>query len=193
MRLTGGSARGKVLLTPRGQTTRPTDARTREMLFNILAGEIADARVLDLYAGSGAVGLEALSRGATSCTFVEQSKPAAALIRSNLEQCGWKDSGEIWPCPVAVALRKLSMQKCAFDIIFADPPFHAADEWIHFAATIDKAAALLDNVTEAASSGLLVVQHPQRQLLQVPASAELLETRRAGESNLSFFQKNITP
>jgi len=159
------------------------------MLFNILASEIAEARVLDLYAGSGAVGLEALSRGAASCAFVEQSKPAATLIRSNLEQCGWKDSGEIWPCPVTVALRKLSAQKRSFDIIFADPPFHVADEWNHFGETIDKAATLLDNVTEAASSSLLVVQHPHRQRLEASALTELLETRRAGESNLSFFRK----
>lgn len=192
MRLTGGTARGKVLLTPRGQTTRPTDARTREMLFNILAAEVVGAKVLDLYAGSGSVGLEALSRGAAACTLVEQSKTAAALIRRNLEQCGWNECGEVWALPVAAALHKLNLQNREFDLIFADPPFNDPKEWIYFAESIDKMALLLHNSTEAARyHHYLVVQHPFRQPLEFPESFDKVQERRAGESALSFFRKKL--
>jgi 16S rRNA (guanine(966)-N(2))-methyltransferase RsmD len=190
MRLTGGTARGKVLLTPRGQSTRPTDARTREILFNMLAEEIVDARVLDLYAGSGAVGLEALSRGAHSCALVEQNKSAAGLIRRNLSQCGWLERGEVWPCAVQIALRKLLQQHKKFDIIFADPPFDRAKEWENFVSGIDKAVILLHNFTEAVTEGgLLVVQHPFRYPLDFSGVLEIVRERRAGESTLSFFRK----
>jgi 16S rRNA (guanine966-N2)-methyltransferase len=190
MRITGGTARGKVLLTPRGQTTRPTDARTRETLFNILAEEIVGARFLDLYSGSGAIGLEALSRGAASCNFVEQNKSAATLIRKNLEQCNWSKQGVVWPCAVQVALRKLMQQNQRFNIIFADPPFDKQKEWDDFAAGIDKAVLLLHNSTVVLpESGLLIVQHSFRLSLDFSAVLETVQERRAGESMLSFFQK----
>jgi 16S rRNA (guanine966-N2)-methyltransferase len=190
MRITGGTARGKVLLTPRGQTTRPTDARTRETLFNMLADEIVDARFLDLYAGSGAIGLEALSRGAASCAFVEQNKSAAALIRKNLEHCNWQNQGVVWPCAVAVALRKLTQQNQQFDIIFADPPFDKQKEWDDFAAGIDKVALLLHNSTVVLPErGILIVQHSFRLSLDFSTVFECVQERRAGESMLSFFRK----
>lgn len=190
MRITGGTARGKVLLTPRGQTTRPTDARTRETLFNILADEVVDTRFLDLYSGSGAIGLEALSRGAASCALVEQNKAAAALIRKNLEHCNWQNHGVVWPCAVQVALRKLTQQNQQFDIIFADPPFDKQKEWDDFAEGIDKAALLLHNSTVVLpQSGLLIVQHSFRLSLDFSAIFEVVQERRAGESMLSFFRK----
>jgi 16S rRNA (guanine(966)-N(2))-methyltransferase RsmD len=190
MRITGGSARGKVLLTPRGQTTRPTDARTRETLFNMLTEEIVDARFLDLYSGSGAIGLEALSRGAAGCAFVEQNKSAAALIRKNLEHCNWQNQGVVWPCAVAVALRKLTQQNQQFDIIFADPPFDKQKEWDDFAAGIDKVALLLHNSTVVLpDGGTLIVQHSFRLSLDFSTVFECVQERRAGESMLSFFQR----
>jgi 16S rRNA (guanine(966)-N(2))-methyltransferase RsmD len=190
MRITGGTARGKVLLTPRGQSTRPTDARTRETLFNILAEEIVDARFLDLYAGSGAIGLEALSRGAASCALVEQNKSAAALIRKNLEFCNWQNQGVVWPCAVQVALKKLNQKNQQFDIIFADPPFDKQKEWDDFAAGIDKVALLLHNSTVVSpQSGLLIVQHSFRLSLDFSTVFETVQERRAGESMLTFFQR----
>ncbi|MEO6906895.1 MAG: 16S rRNA (guanine(966)-N(2))-methyltransferase RsmD [Abditibacteriaceae bacterium] len=189
MRITGGTARGKVLLTPRGQATRPTDAKTRETLFNLLAQEVVDARFLDLYAGSGAIGLEALSRGAASCALVEQNKSAAALIRKNLELCNWQEQGMVWPCAVQVALKKLNQQNRQFDIIFADPPFDRQREWDDFAAGIDKVALLLHNSTVVSPQvGLLIVQHSFRLSLDFPEKFEPVQERRAGESMLSFFQ-----
>jgi 16S rRNA (guanine(966)-N(2))-methyltransferase RsmD len=190
MRITGGSARGKVLLTPRGQTTRPTDARTRETLFNMLAEEIVDARFLDLYSGSGAIGLEALSRGSASCDFVEQNKSAAAIIRKNLELCNWQNQGIVWPCAVAVALRKLTQQNQQFDIIFADPPFDKQKEWDDFTIDIDKVALLLHNSTVVLPyRSILIVQHSFRLSLDFSTVFECVQVRRAGESMLSFFQR----
>ena len=190
MRITGGTGRGKVLLTPRGQTTRPTDARTRQTLFNLIAQEVVDARFLDLYAGSGAIGIEALSRGAESCDFVEQSKSAAVLIRKNLEYSNWQSQGVVWPCAVQIALRKFLQQKRQFDIIFADPPFDKQREWDDFAQGIDKVALLLHNSTVVLpQEGLLIVQHSFRLSLDFSAVFRKVEERRAGESVLTFFQK----
>lgn len=190
MRITGGTARGKVLLTPRGQKTRPTDARTRETVFNMLAEEIEGADFLDLYSGSGAIGLEALSRGAASCALVEQNKSAAVLIRKNLEHCNWQKQGVVWPCAVQIAVKKLIQQERQFDIIFADPPFDKQKEWDDFATGIDKVALLLHNSTVVSSQGgLLIVQHSFRLALDFSDVFEVVQERRAGESMLSFFQK----
>ena len=190
MRITGGTARGKVLLTPRGQATRPTDARTREKLFNMLASEVVDARFLDIYSGSGAIGLEALSRGAASCDMVEHNKSAAALIRQNLKHCNWQDQGVVWPCAVQVAVKKLNQENRQFDIIFADPPFDRPKEWDDFTKGIDKVVSLLHNSTVVSSQGgLVVVQHSFRLALDFSDVLDTVEERRAGESMLSFFRK----
>lgn len=187
MRLTGGSARGKVLLSPRGQATRPTDSKTREKLFNILAPQIAGARFLDIYAGSGAVGLEALSRGAESCIFIEKNRRTANLIRNNLKICQWSDKGEVWPLPAQAALRKLATQERRFDLIFIDPPFRVEREWKFFHIIIDNALALLDNITRG-SRPSLVVQHPHRMVLEIPQIARISSARRAGASDISFIE-----
>src|SRR5688572_16055024 len=125
MRIVAGRHKGRRLRAPAGEGTRPTADRVREALFSIL-GPVEGLRVLDLYAGSGALGLEALSRGAKSATFVESARPAVSAIRANLEATG--DTAEIAASDVVAWLRAAAGRERAFDLVFCDPPYDAAVE-----------------------------------------------------------------
>ncbi|WP_205474260.1 16S rRNA (guanine(966)-N(2))-methyltransferase RsmD [Nocardioides sp. SYSU D00038] len=125
-RIIGGRAGGRRLVTPRGQQTRPTSDRVREALFSSIeawAGSWTGLRVLDLYAGSGAVGLEAWSRGAAAVTLVESDRPTAALVRSNARTLG--ADVEVVAASVATVLGR--PPSAAYDVVFADPPYPLAD------------------------------------------------------------------
>jgi len=187
MRILSGEAKGRVLKTRSGKGTRPTDSRSREMLFNILGGSIVDARVLDLYAGSGAVGLEALSRGAAFCIFVEQNAAAAQAIRTNVRQCGWGEKCQVWHNSVRSALRHLKDDPQRFDLIFADPPFSRPEEVDDLSQRLDNLPQLLHNVGEELPASL-VIQHHKRSQPALPLHFRLVKERRAGESTLSFFE-----
>jgi 16S rRNA (guanine966-N2)-methyltransferase len=199
MRILAGQERGRVLRTPHGRGTRPTDSRARESLFNILGERVIGARMLDLYAGSGAVGMEALSRGAQFCVFVEQNAGAAKAIRANLKMCRWdaQDAprGQVWNTNVKGALARLEEQNQSFDIIFADPPFNDPRALEDIARRVDTFARLLHNVgvlsagnSENAAPGLLIVQHRHRDMLDLTPRFDLQKARRAGESTLAFFE-----
>lgn len=121
MRIIGGEARGRKLQAPKGVQARPTADRVREAIFNILGQRLAGGHVLDLYAGSGALGLEALSRGAERATFVEQNPEAARLCATNLSQLGYEERGEILRDDALHALKRLADR--SFDWIFLDPPY----------------------------------------------------------------------
>ncbi len=128
MRIGGGMYRGRTLITPPGRTTRPTAARTREAIFNILEHndwcDLAGARVIDLFAGSGALGFEAISRGASFCLFVDNNAAARGVIRDNIEALSLfgqtrihrRDATELGQKPAALGK--------AFDLVFLDPPYH---------------------------------------------------------------------
>jgi 16S rRNA (guanine(966)-N(2))-methyltransferase RsmD len=199
MRILAGQERGRVLRSPHGRGTRPTDSRARESLFNILGERIIGARVLDLYAGSGAVGMEALSRGAQFCIFVEQNAGAANAIRANLQMCRWSEKdhprGQVWQTNVKGALARLEEQNQSFNIIFADPPFNDPRTLEDIARRVDTFARLLHNVgvlsagdSEKAAPGLLIVQHRHRDTLDLAPRFTLQKARRAGESTLAFFE-----
>ncbi|MBE3589854.1 MAG: 16S rRNA (guanine(966)-N(2))-methyltransferase RsmD [Firmicutes bacterium] len=123
MRVIAGEARGRRLLAPPGRITRPTSDRVREALFSMLQGAVEGARVLDLYAGSGALGIEALSRGARVAVFVELDPAALRCIRLNLERCGFTERARIWREDAARALRRLGQDGERFDLLFLDPPY----------------------------------------------------------------------
>jgi 16S rRNA (guanine966-N2)-methyltransferase len=118
MRIIAGSAKGHSLKVPR-EVSRPTTDRVRESVFGILTAVIPNARVLDLYAGSGALGIEALSRGGASCTFVEQNRGACRVIAENLNKTGSKE-GRVIQRDVGAFLNS---EKTSYDLIFADPPY----------------------------------------------------------------------
>lgn len=127
MRVIAGKARRLKLLTPPGMDTRPTTDRTKETLFNILQPEINGSRFLDLFSGSGAIGIEALSRGAAYAVFVEKDRAAAECIRKNLAFTRLSDSGRILRRDVGAALKELEGEP-AFDHIFMDPPYGRGSE-----------------------------------------------------------------
>lgn len=177
MRVIAGRFKGRTLLTPTWEGIRPTSDRLRETLFNVLAADVPGARVLDVYAGTGAVGLEASSRGAASVTFVEQDRRAVALIRQNLARCAGAEGCAIVARDAAEALR--SGRFGPFDIVFLDPPY----------ATPAREAALELAATHVADDGVLVFEHASRQ--RPPARAgrlALTRTLRQGDSALAFYR-----
>jgi 16S rRNA (guanine966-N2)-methyltransferase len=123
MRVIAGTHRGASLKAPRGEQTRPTSDRVREALFSILAS-VEDARVLDLFAGSGALGIEALSRGAASATFVDSAAAAVAVVRENLERLDLK--ADVLRMPALRALACTPIVDRQYDLVFLDPPYRMA-------------------------------------------------------------------
>ncbi|HEX8551194.1 MAG TPA: 16S rRNA (guanine(966)-N(2))-methyltransferase RsmD [Abditibacteriaceae bacterium] len=187
MRIIGGEARGRSFKTREGNGTRPTDSRAREALFNMMSARVPEARFLDLYAGSGGVGLEALSRGAQSCIFVEQNAHAAGCIKDNVRTLGFSERAQVWTANVSSSVARLEKAGTHFDIIFIDPPFLRPTEFQWVASSLDKCARLLHNVS-GQNSGLLVVQHHWKSVLNDVAPFTLTQQRRAGESMLTFLE-----
>lgn len=182
MRIGSGSFRGRTLKTPKGEATRPTSGLVRATLFNILAADIPAAKLLDLFAGCGSVGLEALSHGAAQATFIEKARPALACLQANIAQLGVEDKSCVLPYPVERALEHLADRE-QFDIIFFDPPFADVQAYL---TVLERVAAghLL------APDGILVAQHGPR--LALPEQLNTL-TRyrqvRIGDNALSFYHQ----
>lgn len=125
MHIIAGLFKNRIITTPKGLATRPTSSRLREALFNICQHSIEGARFLDLFAGSGAMGLEALSRGASSALFIDNSRESVRSIRQNLETLGIVDHAVVFAGDVFQHMKKLAEAKQVFDIIYADPPYEA--------------------------------------------------------------------
>lgn len=124
MRVIAGSARSVPLITPKGLETRPTSDQIKETLFNMLQGYVEGSRFLDLYAGSGQIGVEALSRGAEFAAFVEKSDEAVKCIKSNVTKTKFSDKSLVLKMEVLSGIRTLELEKKQFDIIFIDPPYN---------------------------------------------------------------------
>src|SRR6266705_1833246 len=125
MRIIGGTTRGRRLSGPSGAAIRPTADQVKEALFNVLANRIVGARFLDLFAGTGNIGLEALSRGATQATFVESDPTACRLLEVNVRRCGFERVAEVRPVSVSRFLKHA--RGPAYDIVFLDPPYQTQD------------------------------------------------------------------
>jgi 16S rRNA (guanine(966)-N(2))-methyltransferase RsmD len=125
MHVIAGSARGRRLLAPKGASLRPTTGRVKEALFSILLAELPGARFLDLFAGTGAVGIEALSRGASHVTFVESDAASCRLLRQNVTRCGFEGAAGIHQTLVESYLKAPAPSAPPADLVFADPPYGA--------------------------------------------------------------------
>jgi 16S rRNA (guanine(966)-N(2))-methyltransferase RsmD len=160
---------------------RPTARRLRELLFDELGAQVGEARFLDLCAGSGAVGIEALSRGASHVTFVDRSQKACAFIAANLETCGVReDEAEVWASDCVQFLRRAAHARL-WDIVFFDPPYRADYESI---LSLFGSRTLLKR-----RSGVLVAEHHGEHHLQDTAGRlRRMHTIRQGDSCLSFYQ-----
>jgi len=185
MRLTGGQSRGRRLKPPGAAGLRPTPSRVREALFDILGTRIKDASFLDLYAGTGAVGVEALSRGARRAVFVERDPAAARLIEENLSLLGRVEAGEILTHPAMSSLAALKRRGERFNIAFLDPPYDTG-------APPEVLAAASDLVV---SGGVLVVEHLTRRPPS-PAGSPMLRPGRVyryGDTSLTVLHRVAAP
>jgi len=179
MRIISGALRGKKLHPFKGANIRPTSDRTREAVFNILANRIPGAHVLDLFAGSGAMGIEALSRQAASATFVEKAPAAIALIRKNISTCGLGAKARIIQWNIEPSLACLDTWQPPFDLVFLDPPY---------GHSLAKPALLHLIQTDAlAADACLVLEHGRTEQLSLPPDHfQLGDQRRYGKTLVSF-------
>src|SRR4051812_21861094 len=152
MRVIAGSYGGRILKAPRGDRTRPTSDRVREALFSILGDRVQDARVLDLFAGSGALGIEALSRGAASADFVDDAPPALRAVRANLEGVA---GGSVHRRDARAFLRTARENARQYDLVFLDPPYRHAP-------TLGR--ALAEPVAAVLAPGGLVISESDRRM-----------------------------
>ncbi len=170
MRVVAGIYGGRKLVAPPGSETRPTSDRVREALFSVLGPCVEDARVLDLFAGSGALGIEALSRGAASAVFVDSSRKAITAVRANLEALGI--DADVRPIAARAALRAASARREAYDLVFLDPPYRLAAEL---------GRELSEGLTAVLAPGARVVTESDRRAplqLDIP----LTDERRYGDT-----------
>ena len=175
MRIVAGSRKGHRIEAPKGVVTRPTGDRVREAVFSIV-GSVEDSRVLDLFAGSGALGLEALSRGAASCVFVERDRQAARVIQSNLEKLRLTGAVVVGR-DVAPTLREERDRGRRYDLVLADPPY---EDWArHETALAELVPPLL------ADNALVVVETFERVEPDLPL--DLVTTRRYGSARITVY------
>ena len=187
MRVTGGIFRSRALRAPPGQSTRPTSDRVREALFGILssAGALEGARVLDLYAGTGALALEALSRGAAAATLVESSREALVALRANVATLAVGDRASVVAGDVRAASPRL-VRAGPFDLLLADPPWALVD-----AGESTLAIAGLVSAGALAEGGLVVLEHSSRTAPPDIAGLVRRDTRRYGDTALAFYKPAI--
>jgi 16S rRNA (guanine(966)-N(2))-methyltransferase RsmD len=184
MRIITGTAKGRQLKTPRGHDVRPTSDRVKESLFAILGGRVADAAVADLFAGTGNLGLEALSRGATSAVFVDASPASIAIIRDNVARTGLGSCAEILCGDALAAVDRFARTGRTFDLIFCDPPYNRG-----------LAAAILRKIDAGKiirPRGTIIIEHSRHeQLPDSLANLTVSRTERYGETLVSLLA-NIT-
>lgn len=185
MRVIAGIYKGRRLKTLEGLSVRPTSDRLRETLFNIMTPRIEGARFADICAGSGAIGIEALSRGARHVTFIESSLKAARIISENLRNCGIREDYRVVNRDALRALKNLASEKAQFDIIYFDPPY-GSDIYTPVMWLIAKHDLL-------AEDGVVIVEH-RRQTPLLPNYDQLRPYRQVaqGESLLTFFGVEAT-
>jgi 16S rRNA (guanine966-N2)-methyltransferase len=189
MRIIAGKYRSRLLKSLKGDALRPTSDRLRETLFNILGADVAGSRFLDLFAGTGAVGIEALSRGAAEAVFVEKHGPAAKLIRGNLDSLAVTSGATIISSDALSALQRLSLRASdssqPIHFVFADPPYAAHAEYASTLTFLGSGAA-----TFLAAGALVIVEHHHKFTLP-ESSGQLARTRllKQGDAALSFYRR----
>jgi 16S rRNA (guanine(966)-N(2))-methyltransferase RsmD len=183
MRVIAGKYRSRTLTAPRGLNTRPTSDRLRETLFNVLAPCIEGAAFLDLYAGSGANGIEALSRGAKQVVFVEKAAPAVAAIHTNLNALKISEGYQLETRSVAATLKRLEEQEQTFDIVFLDPPYKASEE---YALVLGMFAGECRGLL--ASDAAVIAEHDRKQALEAEyGNLHRYRLLEQGDASLSFY------
>jgi 16S rRNA (guanine966-N2)-methyltransferase len=184
MRIIAGQFKNRPLVAPKGDATRPTSNMMREALFNICQHYIQESTFLDLFAGSGALGLEALSRGASTSTFIESQREAIRCIQKNVEALQVQDKCTIFQTDVFIGLKRLEKGKKTYDIIFADPPYEIKDLREKILRTIDEGSLLKEG-------GFFFIEEADKaskEMLPLK-TLELISSRRLGRSLLQQYRK----
>lgn len=182
MRVIAGKFRSRQLKGPASLRVRPTSDRLRETLFNVLGPTVEDSLVFDLYAGTGAIGIEAISRGAREVIFVESHARTAGLIRENLAALGIEKGAEVMEAPVLRGLERLAARHLLADFVFLDPPYNEPDEYT-------QALEFLDASHLIAPEGIVIAEHGRK--LELPDRLARLERTRLleqGDGALSFYR-----
>ncbi len=184
MRIISGTSRGRKLVTPKRYAVRPTSDRVKESLFNILGSEIEGKVVLDLFAGTGNLGIEALSRGAERVIFVEKGRQALRLIQTNLHQFGLVDRSEIIPKDVNRAIGILKQRGECFDLILMDPPYEKG--------LIQRTLMKLNTHPIYDRDSILVIEHNRREPLpRILDGWNLIRQQKIGDALLSFLTLQV--
>ncbi|HEV2289088.1 MAG TPA: 16S rRNA (guanine(966)-N(2))-methyltransferase RsmD [Candidatus Acidoferrales bacterium] len=185
MRVIAGKFKSRRLHPPRGIALRPTSDRLRETLFNILGPTVEGSLFVDVFAGTGAVGIEAISRGAEQVIFIEKNTSAAELIRENLKSLRIVGGVAVLPFEVIRGLKQLAAQRILADLIFLDPPYAQPADYLHVLEFISESHLL-------APGGLLIAEHARK--MELPEKLEKLERSRLveqGDSALSFYHMTV--
>ena len=188
MRVIGGECKGRRLVPVKGLSTRPTSDKVREAVFDILQGRFPCKKALDLFAGTGAMGIEALSRGAQEATFVDSDNAALAVIRKNLDACGLPARALVLKRDVKSALRLLAGKGESFDLIFIDPPYASS--------LAGEALTELDGLGLLAPGGTVVLESSKRALMPPDMGLnkmELVDERRYGDTLVRFYEEKDGP
>jgi 16S rRNA (guanine966-N2)-methyltransferase len=179
MRIISGTSKGRKLVTPKSQFLRPTSDRVKESIFNILREEMEEKVVLDLFAGTGNLGIEALSRGAKKAIFVEKGRQALRLIQRNLNQFGLEERSEIIPKDAIRAIGILKQRGESFDLILMDPPYEKG--------LIQRTLMKLNSYPIYHKDSILVIEHDRREPLpHIMNGWNLIRERRIGDTVISF-------
>lgn len=179
MRVISGKARGRRLCSPPSDRVRPALDKVKEAVFNILF-DVTNARVLDLFAGTGSMGLEAVSRGAKNAVFVEKWPPAAEVISKNIKICGFEAECRIIIKEVDRAIKMLSKEGLCFDLIFVDPPY---DKQL-----VNETLDLLSNSSIIHKDSVIMVEHSPRESIPDHPRLTLTDSRKYGQTHISFLK-----
>ncbi len=180
MRIIAGTARGTTIFAPEGKDTRPTLDRVRENLFNMLQGEVSDCRVLDLFAGSGALSLEALSRGAREAVLVDRDPRAIDVQIRNIRKLRFEQKCRTLRCDWSWALAQLKAEEARFDLVFLDPPYAMTD----LRPVFHELTSLLSK------EALVILEHQAGKEPETGKEYDLFRSRSWGYCGISFYRKN---
>lgn len=173
MRIIAGAYKGRKIKTPKETITRPTQAMVREAIFNICQNEIGDAHFLDLFAGSGAMGLEALSRGAQQSTFIEQNKGALLCIKENIKLLELEKQTKVLPMNIEKGIQKLIKEDAHFHLIYVDPPYHTPFDLFSIEPLLE-------------SSSLIFLETGKKLSQEIPHSLNLVSLKKFGASHIAI-------
>ena len=181
MRVISGKVRGLKLNTPKNQDVRPTTDRVKENLFNMINSYIMDSNILDLFAGTGSLGIECLSRGAKNCVFIDISKESIAIVKSNIKKARVENESLVLNLDFKDAVSRLQSQKNKFDVIFMDPPYYKE----MFVDALEK----IDNANLLDEEGIIVVEHDTKDILPDKVNRlEKTKDKKYGNTTLTFYK-----